>query len=42
MEDIEVLVRYMTLKELREMKAIIDRLIAIKERQLELIKQSLT
>jgi hypothetical protein len=37
MEDLETLLRYMTLKELRKMQRIIDVLIVAKEKQIKLI-----
>uniref|UniRef100_A0A6M3LXQ2 Uncharacterized protein n=1 Tax=viral metagenome TaxID=1070528 RepID=A0A6M3LXQ2_9ZZZZ len=38
MEELKIYIEYMTLKELKEIRAIIDRYIAKKERQLKLIK----
>ena len=38
MEDLEMFVRYMTLKELKEIRVIIDKHIATKENQIKLIK----
>jgi len=39
MEDLRILLRYMTLKELKRVEIIIKRLIATKEEQSELIKK---
>lgn len=39
MEDLRILLRYMTLKELKAIEIIIKRLIATKEEQSELIKK---
>lgn len=39
MEDLRILLRYMTLKELKRVEIIIKRLIATKEEQFELIKK---
>ena len=41
MENLEIFIRYMTLKEMKELKAIIDRYIAVKEHQLKIIKEVL-
>ena len=39
MEDLRILLRYMTLKELKRVEIIIKRLIATKEERFELIKK---
>ena len=41
MEQLKLFFEYMTLKEMRELKSIIDRYIEAKEHQLKLVKESL-
>ena len=41
MEDLELFIRYMTLKEMKELKSIVDRYIEVKEHQIKIIKEVL-